>query len=46
MLGAARAAKAAGDSARAQRHYAALAELWNEADTGVAALAEVRAGAR
>jgi hypothetical protein len=46
MLGAARAAKAAGDATRARAHYAALAELWKDADAEAPALAEVRTGAR
>jgi tetratricopeptide (TPR) repeat protein len=45
LLGAARSAKAAGDAKRAREHYSTLAELWREADAGVTALAEVKAGA-
>jgi tetratricopeptide (TPR) repeat protein len=45
LLGAARAAKAAGDAAKATDHYRALADLWRDADADLPALAEVRAGA-
>jgi hypothetical protein len=45
LLGAARAAKAAGDAEKARGHYAALAELWSGADVDLPGLAEVRAGA-
>jgi len=45
LLGAARAAQAAGDSARARAHYATLAALWRDADAELPAVAEVRAGA-
>lgn len=46
LLGAARAAKAAGDAATARARYAALADLWRDADPTLAALAEVRDGAK
>jgi tetratricopeptide (TPR) repeat protein len=46
LLGAARAASAAGDSAKARGHYASLAELWRDADSDVPVLAEVREGSR
>jgi hypothetical protein len=46
LLGAARAAKAVGDGAKARDYYAALAEQWRDADEGGAALAEVRAAGR
>ena len=46
LLGAARAAKAAGDAEKARAHYATLAALWSEADADLPALAEVRAGAK
>jgi tetratricopeptide (TPR) repeat protein len=45
LLGAARAAKAAGEAATAAERYRALADLWREADADLGALAEVRAGA-
>jgi len=45
LLGAARAAKAAGEAEKARGHYAALAELWSGADADLPGLAEVRAGA-
>jgi hypothetical protein len=45
LLGAARAAKAAGDRTTARARYAALLELWRDADPSLPALAEVRAGA-
>ena len=45
LLGAARAARAAGDAENARGHYAALAELWSGADADLPGLAEVRAGA-
>jgi hypothetical protein len=45
LLGAARAAKAAGEGAKAQAHYATLAELWKDADADLPDLAEVKAGA-
>jgi tetratricopeptide (TPR) repeat protein len=44
LLGAARAARAAGDAAKERAHYQALAELWKDADADFPALAEVRAG--
>jgi len=46
MLGAARAAKAAGDADRARAHYERLAELWRDADADLPPLGEVRLGAR
>jgi tetratricopeptide (TPR) repeat protein len=46
LLGAARAAKATGDAAKAREHYAALADLWKDADLDLPALAEVQAGAK
>jgi hypothetical protein len=46
LLGAARAAKAAGDTALARARYAALVELWRDADAGLPALAEARDGAK
>jgi hypothetical protein len=45
LLGAARAAKAAGDPHTARAHYVALAELWKDADADLPELAEVKAGA-
>lgn len=42
LLGAARAAAKAGDREAARRHYAALAEVWKEADSSLPELAEVR----
>ncbi|MFP5288839.1 MAG: hypothetical protein ACLGI9_24090 [Thermoanaerobaculia bacterium] len=42
LLGAARAAAKAGDREAARRHYAALAEVWKEADSSLPGLAEVR----
>jgi hypothetical protein len=45
LLGAARAAKVAGDPVTARARYAALADLWRDAETDVPALAEVRGGA-
>ena len=45
LLGAARAAKAAGDAQKARTYYGALAELWKEADADLPELGEVRAGA-
>jgi tetratricopeptide (TPR) repeat protein len=45
LLGAARAAKASGKAAIARERYAALANLWKNADPGLAELAEVRGGA-
>ena len=44
LLGAARAARAAGHAARAQQHYTVLADLWRDADASLQAVAEVRAG--
>ena len=44
-LGAARAAKAAGDAKKARERYGALAELWKDADADLPELAEVKAGA-
>jgi hypothetical protein len=46
LLGAARAAKAAGDDAKAHARYAELADLWRDADADLPALAEVKAGAK
>jgi len=46
LLGAARTATAAGDATRAKAHYATLAALWSDAETDLATLPEVRAGAR
>ncbi len=46
LLGAARAAKAAGDATRARARYAALVDLWRDADAGLAALTEARDGAK
>jgi tetratricopeptide (TPR) repeat protein len=46
LLGAARAAKAAGNAAKASQLYAALIDVWREADASLDALAEVRAAAR
>jgi len=43
LLGAARAAAKAGDKEAARRHYAALAEVWKDADPTLPDLAEVRA---
>jgi len=44
LLGAARAAKAAGEPQLAKECYAELAGLWADADADLPALAEVRAG--
>jgi tetratricopeptide (TPR) repeat protein len=46
LLGAARAAKAAGDGATARAHYATLVELWRDADVGFDLVAEARDGAK
>ncbi len=46
LLGSARAAKASGDVALAHLRYAALLDLWRDADPGLDALAEVRDGAK
>jgi tetratricopeptide (TPR) repeat protein len=46
LLGSARAAKASGDIALARTRYAALLDLWSDADASVDALAEVRDGAK
>jgi tetratricopeptide (TPR) repeat protein len=46
LLGAARAAHAAGETEKASAHYATLSELWKDADRDLPALAEVLAGAR
>jgi tetratricopeptide (TPR) repeat protein len=46
LLGAARAATAAGEAEKARAHYAALAELWKDADADLSVLAEVRARAK
>jgi tetratricopeptide (TPR) repeat protein len=46
LLGTARAAKASGDSEKARARYQTLAELWSDADADLAALGEVRAGAK
>lgn len=43
LLGAARAAARMGDKEAARRHYAALAEVWKDADPTLPDLAEVRA---
>jgi tetratricopeptide (TPR) repeat protein len=45
LLGAARAAKAAGEVAAASARYAELADLWKSADASLPGLAEARAGA-
>lgn len=45
LLGGARAARAAGEVAKEQALYAALAALWSGADADLPVLAEVRAGA-
>jgi hypothetical protein len=45
LLGAARAAHAAGDATRASAHYAALAAQWTDADSDLAAVVEARARA-
>ena len=42
LLGAARAAAKTGDREAARRHYAALAEIWEDADPSLPDLAEVR----
>jgi tetratricopeptide (TPR) repeat protein len=44
LLGAARAAKAAADRAKAKTYYAILAEQWRDADPDLPALSEVRTG--
>ncbi len=46
LLDAARAAKGAGDAAKARARYAELADLWKDADADLPALAEVRAGGK
>ena len=46
LLGAARAARAAGDGAKAKAYYALLADQWRDADADLAALSEVRASGR
>jgi hypothetical protein len=46
LLGAARAAKASGDAAKAHDYYARLADQWKDADADAPAIAEVRDGAR
>jgi len=46
LLGAARAARATGDGAKAKSFYTLLAEQWRDADADVPTLAEVRANAR
>ena len=46
LLGAARAAKAAGDGAKAKAFYAQLAEQWRDADAELPALSEVRTSGR
>jgi hypothetical protein len=45
LLGGARAARAAGDAAKEQALYRALADLWSGADADPPVLAEVRTGA-
>ena len=45
LLGAARAAKAAGDAQEARAHYGVLVELWKDADADLPELAEAKAGA-
>jgi hypothetical protein len=45
LLGGARAARAAGEAAKEQALYRALADLWAGADADLPVLAEVRAGA-
>ncbi|MGD8866528.1 MAG: hypothetical protein PVI01_02845 [Gemmatimonadales bacterium] len=42
LLGLARAAKAAGDAATAQRAYETLSEVWQRADPGIPGLSEAR----
>ena len=44
LLGAARAAKAAGDAEKARARYGALAKLWKDSDADLPELAEVKAG--
>ena len=46
LLGAARAAKAAGEAAKAHDYYARLAVQWKDADADAPALAEVQSGAK
>jgi hypothetical protein len=46
LLGAARAAKAAADGAKAKTYYALLAEQWRDADSDLPALSEVRTNAQ
>jgi tetratricopeptide (TPR) repeat protein len=46
LLGAARAAKAAADGAKAKTYFALLADQWRDADANLPALSEVRAGGR
>jgi tetratricopeptide (TPR) repeat protein len=46
LLGAARAAKAAADGAKAKTYYALLAEQWRDADADLPALSEIRTGGR
>jgi tetratricopeptide (TPR) repeat protein len=45
LLGAARAARASGDTSKERAHYQVLADLWRDADADLPVLAEVRAGA-
>lgn len=46
LLGAARAAKALGDTDQSHHYYVALAHQWQDADASLPALAEVRAGTK
>jgi hypothetical protein len=46
LLGAARAARASGDAAKAHDYYARLASQWKDADSDAPAIAEVRDGAK
>jgi hypothetical protein len=46
LLGAARAARASGDAAKAHDYYARLADQWKDADADAPAIAEVRDGAK
>jgi hypothetical protein len=46
LLGAARAATASGDAAKAHHYYSRLADQWEDADADAPAIAEVRDGAK
>jgi tetratricopeptide (TPR) repeat protein len=46
LLGAARAAKAAGDGAKAKTYFALLADQWRDGDADLPALSEIRTSGR